>query len=286
MESGGPNNDTNGAQSNAEKIKSIMRDTTIAPMEKQRLIQAVLSGRNSDTPAEAPSCEYECTHYVKKCSKFFFQCCDRIDQCHRCHREQVSCSRPNITDNECEIRQQPSNSCIQCGSVFAISHCPICKIWTEKNIFHCDGCGLCRVGNRENYFHCVQCNGCFNVSSRDIHECVLRPMDEVDCPLCMEPIHSAQCAASVLECRHIVHQPCLTKSLRAGEYRCPCCRHSMSDMSDLWEAISASIAQQPMPEEMRVTVAYTCFDCQHKGDGEFHFLGIKCANCNGYNTAR
>lgn len=184
----------------------------------------------------------------------------------------------------CEFRQEPSNSCIKCNTVFSNSFCGVCNIWTAKEIFHCDGCGLCRVGNKDNYFHCVQCNGCFTLESQATHECVLRPMDEVDCPLCMEPIHSAQCSASILECKHIVHSPCLNKSLRAGEYRCPCCRHSMSDMTELWEAIGASIAQQPMPESIRVQ--YMCFDCGHKGEGDFHYLGIRCNGCNGYNTSR
>mmetsp|Transcript_5657 Transcript_5657/g.8596 ORF Transcript_5657/g.8596 Transcript_5657/m.8596 type:complete len:298 (+) Transcript_5657:36-929(+) len=273
-------------------IRIIMRDSSKTPEEKQKLIQRILSGNTVDSSTSGDSqekeCDYQCPHYEKKCSKFYFDCCQRRDQCHRCHKERsTSCAAPKITEivcDDCGVHQEPARSCIQCKVEFSNSFCAICNIWTVKEIFHCNDCGLCRVGKGDEHFHCSTCNGCFMLSSRSHHVCVFRPMDEEDCPICHEKIHTAQSTSTPLPCRHIVHTPCFNKSLRAGEYRCPSCRRSMADMEHVWEDIRRSIAAQPM--EQVIPVQYICYDCGHKGDGTFHFLGIECSNCHSYNTAR
>jgi hypothetical protein len=281
--------------SSAEKtalIQKIMHDSTKTPQERQQLIREILSGSVGapvPPPIDPNDCTYRCTHYKKKCSRFFFSCCNRRDNCHRCHKELRSCTAPKVAEiicDDCNTAQEPAKSCINCSIVFSNSFCSICNIWTERDIFHCNDCGLCRVGSQAEHFHCQTCNGCFLSSSRDSHVCIFRPMNELSCPICMDPIHSSQSAGVILPCRHVVHQPCRTASLQKGIYRCPSCRHSMIEMSPTWESLRESIRAQPMPLEHQVEVQYTCFDCSHRGPAMFHFLGIECGNCGSFNTSR
>jgi RING finger and CHY zinc finger domain-containing protein 1 len=290
------------------EISRIMRDLSITPQQRQQRIQEILSGRSTSSldttsiqhhdtatttsieismPPSLPPQPPPCTHYNKKCSNFYFSCCETRDSCHRCHKEFRNCQTPKITEiicNECGTAQEPSPSCLHCSVSFSRSFCPICNIWTEKEIFHCNGCGLCRVGKKEDHFHCEACNGCFLLSSQSTHKCIYRPMNEVDCPLCMESVHSSQSSGYILPCGHVVHTPCFYHSMRSGGYRCPSCRKSMVDMRETWDEIRRSIASQPM--EVPLSVEYVCFDCGNRGRGMFHFLGIECVGCNGYNTSR
>ena len=282
----------------------------MTPQQRQQLIQQILADSPSSSSSSLPSSSCTanttslitattttraheqsepppCTHYKKKCSNFYFSCCQTRDACHRCHKEMRNCQEPKITEivcDECGTAQAPSASCVHCSIQFSQSFCSICNIWTEKEIFHCHGCGLCRVGKREDHFHCEACNGCFLLSSQSSHKCIYRPMNEVDCPLCMESVHSSQSSGYILPCGHVVHTPCFYRSMRSGGYRCPSCRKSMIDMSQTWAELRGSIASQPM--EQTITVDYVCFDCANRGQGLFHYLGIECLSCHGYNTSR
>jgi RING finger/CHY zinc finger protein 1 len=303
-----PSNHTSlSTETRANQISSIMRDSSITPQEKQLRIQRILSSssssqsnttnttnmnENSATELEsmiatAPPPPPPCTHYQKKCSNFFFSCCQVRDACHRCHKELRQCQNPVITEivcDECGTAQSPGPSCTNCSIQFSVSFCGVCNIWTEKEIYHCYGCKLCRVGKIEDHFHCDTCNGCFLLSSQDHHQCVFRPMNEIDCPLCMDSVHSSQIPGYILPCGHVVHSPCFRKSLRSGNYRCPSCRKSMIDMTTSWDEIRTEIAAQPMPEIISVT--YICYDCGSQGSGPFHYLGIECQQCHGFNTSR
>ena len=280
---------TEEAKSNL--IRQIMLDSSRAPQQKQQMIRNISSGREAEDNGEAvvanTDCDYECQHYEKRCSKFYYSCCETRDQCHRCHKEHRSCKAPRVTEvicDNCCSAQEPSSSCIQCQSEFSRSFCPICNIWTAKEIFHCNSCGLCRVGKSEDHFHCDTCNACYALSSRGSHQCVYRPMDEIDCPICGEDIHSSQATSVRLPCAHVVHTLCMNRALRSSAYRCPFCRRSMVDMSEAWAEIKASIEHQLMPEE--IVVQYVCYDCGHKDEELFHYLGIECSNCHSFNTAR
>mmetsp|Transcript_7518 Transcript_7518/g.7961 ORF Transcript_7518/g.7961 Transcript_7518/m.7961 type:complete len:305 (+) Transcript_7518:108-1022(+) len=302
----------NENNSKQNQINLIMRNVNISPKERQQMIQEILSGRNNSSSSVTSTSTISssssstttttnieqnitteeviippCTHYKKKCSNFYFSCCNIRDACHRCHKEIRGCQAPKITEiicNECNTAQSPASSCINCSISFSKSYCPICTIWTEKDIFHCNGCGLCRVGHREDYFHCSTCNGCFLLSSRSSHVCISRPMNEVDCPFCLESVHSSQNPGQILSCGHVVHTPCFHRSLSTGGYRCPSCRKSMIDMSSTWEEIRMSIFHQPM--ESNTNVHFLCFDCGHQGENLYHFLGIECSNCHSFNTVR
>lgn len=34
------------------------------------------------------------------------------------------------------------------------------------------------------------------------------------------------------------------------------------------------------------TVEIMCFDCEHRGHTPFHFLGLECGSCGGFNTSK
>ena len=56
-------------------------------------------------------------------------------------------------------------------------------------------------------------------------------------------------------------------------------------MESQFRNLDRQIAAQPMPGEYWGTKAYVyCNDCALKGMTEFHWLGIKCAMCESYNT--
>jgi len=56
-------------------------------------------------------------------------------------------------------------------------------------------------------------------------------------------------------------------------------------MESQFRGLDRQIAAQPMPEEYHGTRAYVyCNDCTLKGTTEFHWLGLKCAVCESYNT--
>lgn len=137
------------------------------------------------------NCELGCSHYVKECSNFFFECCQVVDPCHRCHMARETCdTKPpaisSIVCNRCGVKQSPSANCSNCSTAFSHSFCSICKIWTAADIFHCEGCGFCRVGKEEEIFHCNNCDACFSKSTQAEHVCAKTKLKGELCPLCLE----------------------------------------------------------------------------------------------------
>lgn len=47
---------------------------------------------------------------------------------------------------------------------------------------------------------------------------------------------------------------------------------------------SATFRRSALRKDDRVTVL--CYDCSHRGATPFHFLGLECQGCHGFNTAR
>lgn len=57
-------------------------------------------------------------------------------------------------------------------------------------------------------------------------------------------------------------------------------------MSGIWRTMDEEIALQPMPREFQnLFVHALCNDCSAKTKTKYHFIGIKCGGCGGYNTA-
>ena len=139
-----------------------------------------------------------CKHYIKNCSRFYFECCDTIDPCHRCHMERgCEVAPPKVTAvrcNKCDHEQVPSRICTntECNEIFSTNHCSECMVWTQSDIHHCKGCGLCRVGKAESLFHCDKCEACFHISTKEGHLCTVLSMKHQRCPMCLDATHSSQ----------------------------------------------------------------------------------------------
>lgn len=246
----------NPDQTLRKQIIAIQNDKNKNISEKARLVQGLMhSGTLITSQKQAPiehNCAKECKHYKKECSQFAFTCCQVIDPCHRCHMARGKCNiRPaqieSIVCNACDTRQAPSKACTSCLQEFSQNYCKICKIWTALDITHCEHCGFCRVGKPEEVFHCHTCQACFGAEGRDQHRCAKVQLKDTCCPLCLESVHTAQKASSILPCGHVLHGDCWKEAASKGEFRCPTCRKSLFQMQQYWENIRRAIQMQPLP---------------------------------------
>lgn len=290
-------------KTNQELIMEITRDKTLSTEEKNAKIKDIMLGKfkNADE-IKVP----DCTHYKKFCNKFKFKCCNKFYDCCRCHNQAGLCNNPIVIDtincSKCETTQDPSNSCIQCGTQFSRSYCEICNIWSEKNIYHCEKCGLCRVGTLDKFFHCDNCQSCFKKPKEIIpdnfeqpeqlqplqqHQCTVVLSSTTQCVLCLETAATtSQYHLMVLGCNHPVHKECLNMALKANNYKCPLCRKSMINMQYFWSLTDQEILQHPLPPEAARKRNIMCYDCNAKTlDADWHFFGIKCHTCGSYNTS-
>jgi RING finger/CHY zinc finger protein 1 len=250
-----------------KRIRSIQSDKTLSSEDKAKQCQELLKNQQTNLSSsvsssnssfslgsknnEATSCE----HYPQKqCSSFFFDCCQVIDPCHRCHyaRTDLQCTTkpPQISSilcNQCQTRQEPSKQCISCQIDFSHSYCTICKIWTAVDIVHCEFCGFCRVGKEGELFHCHQCDACYGITSKDNHKCSKLKLRDAICAYCLDNLYTSQFPSTLLPCKHFIHEKCCTTALQKNEYRCPTCRKSMVNMKSIWNEIRQSIIVQPLP---------------------------------------
>lgn len=337
-----------------KRIRDIQNDPCKNPHEKARLVQGLMHKVTTCISAH-PENDFSptCSHYDKKCSQFFFECCNVVDPCHRCHLARGKCSlRParvtSVMCNECGTHQEPAQDCINCSTRMGRSYCEVCKIWSPLDIYHCNDCGFCRVGKVDEVFHCHTCDACFGIEGRDQHRCAKIQLKDACCPLCLESVHSAQKPSSILSCGHVLHADCWREAASKGEFRCPTCRKSLFEMKSFWDSIRRSIALQPIPKKFfpikigdvvdspygkflviekrnivdsstgtfktlcegyiqewtlangsfpkatldedvldnHKIVKICCFDCEQKTTTKFHFLGLECQACNGYNTSQ
>uniref|UniRef100_A0A8B9PIJ5 Ring finger and CHY zinc finger domain containing 1 n=1 Tax=Apteryx owenii TaxID=8824 RepID=A0A8B9PIJ5_APTOW len=102
----------------------------------------------------------------------------------------------------------------------------------------------------------------------------------------LQDIHTSRVGAHVLPCGHLLHRTCYEDMLKEG-YRCPLCMHSALDMTRYWRQLDDEVAQTPMPTEYQnMMVEILCNDCNARSTVQFHLLGMKCTNCESYNTAQ
>ena len=230
-----------------------------------------------------------CKHYDIKCS-IYANCCDKFYFCRFCHNENEDheidrFSINKIRCNECHTIQNKSNQCINCNIIFAKKYCYKCNLWTNssKDIFHCDKCKICRVGKKDDYYHCDKCNLCFPNSSKDSHICSNINTNKL-CVICYENLQDSQNSIIISKCNHPIHVKCLNNLLKNNDYKCPICKKSLIDMKEYWNKLDQNISYQIMPNEYKRKVKINCFDCSFKTLTDFHFLGLKCKKCGGYNT--
>ncbi|NXJ01402.1 ZN363 protein, partial [Psophia crepitans] len=186
----------------------------------------------------------------------------------------------------CPARRQAQQHCEGCHSLFGEYYCGICHLFDrDKKQYHCAECGICRIGPKEDFFHCSKCNLCLSLSLRGKHKCI-ENVSRQDCPICLEDIHTSRVGAHVLPCGHLLHRTCYEDMLKEG-YRCPLCMHSALDMTRYWRQLDDEVAQTPMPTEYQnMMVEILCNDCNARSTVQFHLLGMKCNNCESYNTAQ
>lgn len=221
----------------------------------------------------------------------------------------------------CQTPQPASEMCINCGEFSAWYYCSKCKLWdndSNKSIYHCDDCGICRRGEGlgKDFVHCKRCNVCISISTEASHPCVERAT-EGDCPLCLVNLFHSQTNVVSMPCGHYMHAACY-KDLMAVTYRCPVCSKSAVNMELQWRKLDDEIRAQPMPENDEElsnilphiepppdteptepssdgtaqtlpparprTVWAGCNDCGGRSETPFHWLGLKCQVCGGYNT--
>ncbi|GAM82903.1 hypothetical protein ANO11243_008890 [Dothideomycetidae sp. 11243] len=237
------------------------------------------------------------------------------------YRHQLNRKRTqNMMCMLCSTPQPAADMCSSCGRESAYYYCPKCKLWdndSTKRIYHCDDCGICRRGEGlgKDFVHCKRCDVCISISTSSTHPCIERATD-CDCPLCLDYLFSSSTPVVSLLCGHYMHASCY-KELMNVTYRCPVCSKSAVNMELQWRKLDDEIRLQPMPEEdfieederqqpvedtdaemldgsdtrpasgprripRRVWVG--CNDCGGRGWSNFHWLGLKCPVCDGYNT--
>nr|XP_005502583.2 RING finger and CHY zinc finger domain-containing protein 1 [Columba livia] len=182
--------------------------------------------------------------------------------------------------------RQAQQRCEGCHNLFGEYYCSICHLFDrDKQQYHCAECGICRIGPKEDFFHCSKCNLCLSLSLLGKHKCI-ENVSRQDCPICLEDIHTSRVGAHVLPCGHLLHRTCYEDMLKEG-YRCPLCMRSALDMTRYWRQLDDEVALTPMPPEYQnMMVQILCNDCNARSTAQFHLLGMKCGNCDSYNTAQ
>ena len=88
-----------------------------------------------------------------------------------------------------------------------------------------------------------------------------------------------------MKCGHYIHRACYDAFMQTS-YRCPICGRSAVNMELQWRKLDHAIEGQPMPEQYRQTKVWiVCNDCSCRSCVSYHWLGNKCARCDGYNTS-
>lgn len=87
-----------------------------------------------------------------------------------------------------------------------------------------------------------------------------------------------------MPCGHYLHKMCYTQYMEIA-YKCPVCKKSAVNMDLQWRKLEHAIESQPMPDELRDTLAMVqCNDCNQKSSVRYHWLGNKCGACDSFNT--
>jgi len=87
-------------------------------------------------------------------------------------------------------------------------------------------------------------------------------------------------------CGHGIHKACYDEHMKSS-YKCPICSKSTVNMETQFRNLDRAIDHQPMPPQFQDTKAMvSCNDCYAKSAVKYHWLGLKCAICDSYNTAQ
>lgn len=243
-----------------------------------------------------------CAHYRRGCD-LLAPCCDLFYACRFCHDAEKWEGEPDpkkrhqlnrkavrsVRCRDCQTVQPAKQICESCGKCLGAYFCPVCVLFDDdvaKAIYHCEACGICRVGPQENYFHCQTCNACLALAQRDSHTC-RQDVLHANCAVCQEDLFTSRSSPVSLDCGHYLHINCRKELLKAGLFACPLCGKSTVDLTEEYRALDREIEQTPMPEELRgIKMQVLCKDCGKRSEADYHFFGLKCADCGSYNTSR
>ncbi|KAL5282066.1 RCHY1 family protein [Megaselia abdita] len=234
-----------------------------------------------------------CSHYKRR-ALFVTPCCNKFYKCRYCHDENENHHFDRKTLNElicteCDTRQKVQEKCEYCGTQFGKYTCLNCNLFddTDKKQYHCEDCGICRIGGRQNFFHCAVCNMCLPIQLQiGGHRCV-ENISRSNCPVCLGAIHTSRIPCHIPDCGHLLHKMCFDQLLASGHYVCPTCQTSIIDMSKMWEYLDAQALLIPIPKNLEDHVINIfCNDCHEQSKAQFHFVGLKCQGCGGYNTTQ
>ncbi|KAL2073359.1 hypothetical protein VTL71DRAFT_10683 [Oculimacula yallundae] len=235
-----------------------------------------------------------CKHY-KRNVKLQCSACDKWYTCRLCHDEVEDHilnrkETKNMLCMLCSCAQRAGEFCVNCGDRTAWYYCDICKLWdndADKSIYHCNDCGICRKGRGlgKDVFHCKTCGTCMSMANEKSHKCIERNSD-CDCPICGEYMFTSPSPVVFMLCGHGIHRACYDRHMKSS-YKCPICSKSTVNMETQFRNLDRAIDAQPMPPQFRDTKAMvSCNDCYAKSAVTYHWLGLKCAICDSYNTAQ
>ncbi|KAK6084923.1 CHY zinc finger [Seiridium cupressi] len=268
-----------------------------APTERFHLTEddikptfASLKPGEEESEYRALGCEHYRRNVKSECST-----CGRWHTCRFCH-DKVEGHQMSAKDTKnmlcmyCGAAQKVGEACVRCGETAAMYYCSICKLWNndpDRSIYHCPDCGICRVGRGlgKDFFHCKKCNACLNINFENRHRCIERLLD-CDCPICGEYMFNTTRGICHMKCGHTLHKDCWDEHIKHA-YKCPICNKSIVNMETQFRRLDIAIETQPMPEKFQDTRAVvSCNDCSAKTTVKYHWLGLKCAVCQSYNTSQ
>jgi len=122
-----------------------------------------------------------------------------------------------------------------------------------------------------------------NISMEQSHKCIERSTD-CDCPICGDYMFTSPQTVVFMRCGHTIHRHCYHAHMQTS-YKCPICQQTVVNMETQFRNLDRAIDAQPMPEQFRDTRAMvSCNDCRAKSAVRYHWLGLRCAVCDSYNT--
>ncbi|KAK8903584.1 hypothetical protein QC760_008050 [Botrytis cinerea] len=263
---------------------------TYAPLDPPE----VDDGNEETENTEDSTPKLGCKHY-KRNVKLQCSTCDRWYTCRLCHDEVedhilIRHDTKNMLCMICGCAQRAGEFCVECGERTAWYYCGVCKLWdndSNKSIYHCNDCGICRKGRGlgKDFFHCKTCGVCMSMSLMDDHKCIERVSD-CDCPICGDYMFTSPKPVVFMICGHSIHSACYIEHMQTS-YKCPICSKSVVGMETQFRNLDRAIDNQPMPPQFQNTLAMvSCNDCYAKSAVKYHWLGLKCAICDSYNTAQ
>lgn len=280
---------------NVDKIREINR-MNIPMDQKTKMIQKLMyepaenrAGKIQKLRSYHSENVLGCQHYRRKC-KVYCPECDDYWTCRFCHDEVVTGHSLSVLRfkskmmqcMECGEKQRSRKHCTNCSERMSSYFCSKCNLFETSNdiFYHCVNCKMCHRGEKNNHQYCEQCNACYEKEHFGNHHCKNKHSNE-ECPICFESTVSTLEKPVTMPCGHIMHEKCY------GQYRkhtCPLCKKSISNMEMYNEHLRTAIERTPMPEEYNRDAKIYCNDCEEKSVTAFHFYGMQCGKCAGFNT--